>query len=218
MMKQQNYRGDFSIVETFFRTVAGDASPITVPDHIRIEYFTDPHGEVFVVERNGSTFQNCKLSADGMSLTSELALSRHCIGCGVLYKVITEIIPDPAYPDGAKMIPYPSKTEIVLIQGPSDNTDLVIESEALLAGFKYGYSAYELAVQNGFEGSVDEWLDSLKMSKEDLTPEDREDLLEGTTAVRSSTVRTIETELSSEKVQEMIDNGTYDPQTLYLCR
>lgn len=31
----------------------------------------------------------------------------------------------------------------------------------------YGYSAYDLAVQNGFEGDLDEWLESLKGSKGD---------------------------------------------------
>ena len=33
-----------------------------------------------------------------------------------------------------------------------------------LSGFR-GYSAYEIAVQEGFDGTVDEWLESLKGEK-----------------------------------------------------
>jgi hypothetical protein len=35
-----------------------------------------------------------------------------------------------------------------------------------LSGFR-GYSAYEIAVQEGFDGTVDEWLESLKGVKGD---------------------------------------------------
>lgn len=217
-MIQQNYRGDFSIVETFFRNENGVKTQVRVPDRLRIEYFTDHLSEQrFVVERNGATFKNCKLSDDGMSLIAELALSRQSVGCGALYKTIIEILPDPTYPEGIKMIPYPSRTDIVLILGQSDNSDMEISSEALLAGFMYGYSAYQLAVQNGYEGSEEEWLASLKMTKEDLTTEEMDSFLDGTTAVRSATVREIETRLSEDTVKTMIADGTYNPTTLYLC-
>lgn len=216
-MIQQNYRGDFSIVETFFRNIDGVKTQVGIPDRLRIEYFTDRHGAKFVVERNGTTFKNCKLSDDGMSLIAELALSRQNVGCGTLYKTVIEILPDPTYPDGIKMIPYPSRTDVVLILGQSDNSDMEISSEALLAGFMYGYSAYQLAVLNGYEGSEEEWLASLKMTKEDLTTEEMDSFLDGTTAVRSATVREIETRLSEDTVKTMIEDGTYNPTTLYLC-
>lgn len=217
MTKQQNYRGDFSIIETFYRNIDGTKSQVAVPDTLKIEYYTDPTGRKFVVEKTGNTLKNCKLSDDGMTLTSELALSRHQIGCGQLYKNILEIIPDPAYPEGVKIIPYPSRTDVVLIHGQSDNADMEIASESLLAGFIYGYSAYQLAVQNGFEGSEEDWLASLKMTKEDLTSEEMDAFLEGTTVVRSATVREIETRISEDEVKKMIESSTHNPTTLYLC-
>ena len=217
MTKQQNYRGDFSIIETFYRNIDGAKSQVAVPDTLKIEYYTDPNGRKFVVEKKGNTLKNCTLSDDGMTLTSELALSRHQIGCGQLYKNILEIIPDPVYPEGVKIIPYPSRTDVVLIHGQSDNADMEITSEALLAGFMYGYSAYQLAVQSGFEGSEEEWLDSLKMTKEDLTSEEMDAFLDGTTAVRSATVREIETRIPEDEVKKMITDGTHNPTTLYLC-
>ena len=72
-------------------------------------------------------------------------------------------------------------------------------------------------MQNGYEGSEEEWLASLKMTKEDLTTEEMDSFLDGTTAVRSATVREIETRLSEDTVKTMIADGTYNTTTLYLC-
>ena len=66
------------------------------------------------------------------------------------------------------------------LQG-SINTKINLSGELFKMGTK-GYSAYELAVQQGFEGTIDEWLTSLKGEKgedgsivfEELTEEQKE--------------------------------------------
>ncbi len=217
-MIQQNYRGDFSIIERFYRNIDGTDQQVAVPDNVRIEYFTEPYGGKYVIERNGDKMKHCILSEDGMSLISYIALSRLQVGCGVLYKRIIEISPDNSYPDGIKVSPHLSKTDIVLIPGRSDQDNMTVISEAVLIELRYGYSAYELAVANGFEGSLDDWLESLKMRASDLSQEDKENIVAETTAVRSGTVQFIETELSEAQVEELISKGQYSDTTLYLCK
>ena len=59
-----------------------------------------------------------------------------------------------------------------------DQVDYKIEQIELTQGNpgQNGKSAYELAVENGFEGTIDEWLDSLKMTFDELTPEQKEEI------------------------------------------
>lgn len=185
-MIQQNYRGDFSIVEKFYRYIDEEKQQVEVPYHLKIEYFTDEFDVPYVVERIGDKTVNCQLSEDGLSLTSHLALSRHNIGCGVLLKKVIEIIDDPSFPDSQKISPHPSRTDIVLIPGISDDDNTVIISEAVLSELRYGYSAYELARANGFEGSLEDWLESLKMRASDLTQEDKENIVSETTFAKNS--------------------------------
>lgn len=57
--------------------------------------------------------------------------------------------------------------------------EIEIGKQELEIRFDTGLSAYEIAVKNGFSGTEDEWLASLKgepMTWEDLTPEQREEL------------------------------------------
>lgn len=185
-MTQQNYRGDFSIVEKFYRDIDGAQQQVAVPEHIRIEYFTEPFGGMFIVERNGDSMKNCRMSDDGMSLVCYLALSRRQVGCGHLYKRVLEINSDPSYPDGVRIDPHPSRTDVVLIPGRSDEDNMTVVSETVLTELRYGYSAYSLAVANGFEGSLEDWLESLKMRASDLSQEDKENIVSETTFAKNS--------------------------------
>lgn len=162
-MIRQNYKGDFSIIERFY--AGEDKTPVEVPQHLRIDYFTrNPKGKYTVV-RNGDVCTGCAVSDDGMSLTCYLALSRKCIGIGELLKVVTEIQDDGNFPDGKKFLPVPQTTDIMLVEGQSDGGK-EISSEVMIE-MRYGYSAYELAVLNGFKGTEEEWLQSLKQPAED---------------------------------------------------
>ena len=66
-----------------------------------------------------------------------------------------------------------------------------------------GYSAYEIAVQNGFEGTEEEWLESLKgadgtMTFEDLTPAQK-DSLKGDRGEQGIGIQSIEQTTTSDE-------------------
>lgn len=51
-----------------------------------------------------------------------------------------------------------------------------LESTVAMEPGPRGYSAYEIAVQNGFEGTEQEWLASLALTFDELTPEQKAEL------------------------------------------
>lgn len=162
-MGYQNYKGDFIRSETFFRKEEdGSTVQIPVPEHVRIEYFTKGNCSRFVAERNGDEYRNCSLSEDGLSLAVNVALSRTPIGQGEMYAIVTEFITDYNFPGGERQNPAPYKTDVILYCGPSD---LSLESTgiSILASLTYGYSAYDLAVKHGYEGTEEEWVDHLNL-------------------------------------------------------
>ena len=60
--------------------------------------------------------------------------------------------------------------------GCVDMETIEIESTVAMEPGPRGYSAYEIAVQNGFEGTEQEWLDSLPLTFDELTPEQKAEL------------------------------------------
>ena len=158
-MTYQNYRGDFLIVESFYAD-DGMERQIPVPDHVRIEYYTDCCAPRYTVEKNGDSYTRCSLSEDGMSLVCYIALSRYPVGMGNLLKHVVEIVGDEHFPDNEKCILTSGETGIVLFPGQSDGSGRIMSSFVLPVS-QYGFSAYELAVRNGFQGTEEEWLQSL---------------------------------------------------------
>lgn len=156
-MIQKFFKGDFQLAETFKDSEGHD---IAVPSHVRINYFTRSKAGIITVERDGDTTSNCYVSQDGMTLIASLPLSRRTIGKGEVYKVVEVITEDANFPGDTKIAATPGRTWVVLIEGPSDNSDTVL-SESIGVIMMYGYSAYQLAVQHGYEGTEEEWLNAM---------------------------------------------------------
>ena len=85
-----------------------------------------------------------------------------------------------------------------------------------------GYSAYEIAVQNGFEGTEEEWLESLKgadgtMTFEDLKPAQRESLKgdRGEQGIGIQSIEQTTTATESEGVNEVTITLNDDNHTEY---
>lgn len=156
-MIQKFFKGDFQLAETFKDSEGHD---IAVPSHVRINYFTRSKAGIITVERDGDTTSNCYVSQDGMTLIASLPLSRRTIGKGEVYKVVEVITEDASFPGDTKIAATPGRTWVVLIEGPSDNSDTVL-SESIGVIMMYGYSAYQLAVQHGYEGTEEEWLNAM---------------------------------------------------------
>lgn len=122
--RRQHHRGDFSMIHIFQK----DGEQITVPQHLRIEYYTPFRKRRYVVERNGDSCTNCRI--DGDTLVSTIALSRTYIGTGPLCYTVTIYEPDASYPSGERAIPTPYQSDILLWRGKTSD----------------GMGAYECAV------------------------------------------------------------------------
>ena len=160
---RKNIRSDITIIEHFYDyNGANESVPALVPSSVRIEYFTvGSMWRKWICSRNGDNYQNCSLSADGKSLICNVALSRMFLGEGPLLKVVRSSVEDAAFPESTRNTEWMASTGIDLWKGPSDAGEL--ESESVLSDviLRYGYSAYRLAVLNGFVGTEEQWLASL---------------------------------------------------------
>lgn len=159
MIRRQNFKGDFSMVERFFTTENGVKQQTSVPTHVRIEYFTDERTGVFTAERHGDKLTNCTIADDGLSLTVQLSLSKRRIGVGTLFHVITVFVEDPTYPNGIREIPTPGQTDVLLWTGASDDS-IESVSASVLQTILHGYSAYELAKMNGYTGTEEDYINA----------------------------------------------------------
>lgn len=134
-MSYQNFKGDFPIVEKFFREdTDGGRVQIAVPEHVSITYFTDPQIGIFVAERNGEHCVNCRIvdEPDGTQyLLVGLQLSKCFLGEGELMAVVSEYVNDDLYSGGVRATPIPKRCGIVLYPGASDNSDSVVSSTVL---------------------------------------------------------------------------------------
>ena len=160
---RKNFRSDISIRENFFDIdQTGERVQSMVPENVRVEYFTPAFPRVrFVCSRNGSIFHNCSLDDNGRTLVCNLPLSRKSLGVGPLLKIVKFSVSDESFPYDLRNREYIASTGIDLWGGPSEAGEL--ESESVLSEviLRYGYSAYRLAVLDGFEGTEEEWLASL---------------------------------------------------------
>lgn len=160
---RKNFRSDISIRESFYDyDQSGERIQSLVPENVRIEYFTPAYPRVrLVCSRYGDTFHNCSLSENGRVLVCNLALSRKSLGVGPLLKIVKNSVADSSFPYNFQNKEHIASTGIDLWGGPSDAGEL--ESESVLSEviLRYGYSAYRLAVLDGFEGTEQEWLESL---------------------------------------------------------
>ena len=159
-MALQNFKSDFIIFKTFSRETDGEVIDVPVPGRLELVYFVDGFKSCYKASRKGDECINCSISEDGMSLSVYLKLSEACLGPGRLLEMMTEYIEDDTFPGGFRKVQTVRETEITLWTGNGDG-GIVSEDAALLSKVAYGYSAYQLAVRNGFEGTEKEWLDSL---------------------------------------------------------
>lgn len=150
-MRKINYKSDFELLVTW---VGEDA---ITPFSLKFEV----GGRQFVASYDGEDWKKCKQVDDKHIL---VVFDSHRFGCGTLCCELTYYLSDESYADGTKKITVPVETGIVLVQGVSDD-EVVDLSMEIFPNYKQGpkgESAYDVAVKNGFEGSEEEWLQSLR--------------------------------------------------------
>lgn len=147
-MKQINYQSDFELVANWVGE--GEILPFV------LEYSTG--NRTFTASWNGKVWRNCKKESEN---SIRVFFDNHKLCTGKLACTMTYWLDNDHYLDGKQTIVNHVDTDIVLVNSSSDEiiNDMNME---LYPNYQRGYSAYDIAIQNGFEGTEEEWLASLK--------------------------------------------------------
>lgn len=147
-MRKINYKSDFELTAAW----VGDEG---ITPFI-LEYSVGTRK--VIASFDGQTWKNCEKLDDKHIL---VFFDQHHFGLGSLKCELTYYIDNERYADGNKKVSIPLETNIVLVDGPSDEviTDLVMQ---VSPNYQRGLSAFEIAQKYGFEGTEEEWLLSLR--------------------------------------------------------
>ena len=164
-IKQIFFKTDFTITE---KSEAGYGVPF------RFKYYTDAPSRAFVASFDGQEYHNCHLDDDGNLV---IGFDDQKMGLGILMVERTYYLNDQNYASGVcdeYIAPKP-----VVIEELDDqeqpvyfNLQLALQGDASINAVSTiepywakgdpGKSAYEVAVEQGFVGTEEEWLESLK--------------------------------------------------------
>lgn len=156
----QNYLSDFPFVETFYKYDASNELVVDkIPDSVidfEFVYRAEDH-RTFVAGRRGGEYFNCKPLGEA-SVEVHIPLSRHPLGCGELLHELRLYAPNGDFPEGVQQLRIPARTGYVLHKGASAPMSAVSRATAIAAAILAGKSAYELAVENGFAGTEEDYV------------------------------------------------------------
>lgn len=151
-----NFESDFTL-NLYLPDEVGDKD-------FRIDFFTNPQRVVRFTRRNGVLSTNLKDNGKGGFLC---VFRRHGLQPGKLHSKAMYITETEISPDGEMVEVVPSCDQLELVR---DAGDVGLEPEVeLIAPFTI-LTAYDLAVKHGFEGTEEEWLESLKCQCGGNTP------------------------------------------------
>ena len=159
------YRTDFAITE---HSEAGYNVPF------RFRYYAAAPSRYFEASFDGTNFTNCRLDDQGNLV---IGFDNHNLGCGILMVTRTYYLNNQDYADGVcdeSIAPTPVVIEEEDSQGQTQyfNIRLALSGETAIdasstvlpyyAKGDPGESAYQIAVDHGYVGTEEEWLESLK--------------------------------------------------------
>lgn len=158
-MKTINYESDFKLVEGF-----KDGSPINNAP-FRFTYYTKVSRGVYVAEYNGSEYVNCIPTEDGRVI---VPFDSPKLGMGQLMVKREFFLNDADFADGVCNLVSVESTGITLDKGATDDMgEINIEVFPFYQQGEAGKSAYDLWLEQGNEGSVQDFLNSFKGEKGD---------------------------------------------------
>ena len=173
-IKQIFFKTDFTITE---KSEAGYGVPF------RFKYYTDAPSRAFVASFDGQEYHNCHLDDDGNLV---IGFDDQKMGLGILKVERTYYLNDQNYASGVcdeYIAPKPVVIEELDDQGQPVyfNLQLSLQGDASINAVSTiepywakgdpGKSAYEIAVEHGYEGTEDEWLASLHGAQGEQGPE-----------------------------------------------
>ena len=173
-MRTINYESDFKLIESF-----KDGSSILAAP-FRFTYYTKVSRGVYVAEYNGSEYVNCIPTEDGRVI---VPFDSPKLGMGQLMVKREFFLNDADFADGVCNLVSVESTGITLDKGATDDMGEVnIEVFPFYQQGEAGKSAYDLWIEEGNEGTVADFLASLKgtdgksLTYEDLTEDEKTDL------------------------------------------
>lgn len=159
------FKTDFAITE---KSEAGYGVPF------RFKYYTASPSRAFVASYDGNEYHNCHLDDDGNLC---IGFDDHNMGLGTLMVERTYYLNNSCYVSGVcdeRIAPTPVVIEEEGEGGVTNKFQIVLslQGETTIAATSTvqpyyakgdpGKSAYEIAVEQGFVGTEEEWLESLK--------------------------------------------------------
>lgn len=160
-MQEINYRQDFTLLQSFYyKNEKGDLVDFGFPPYdFKIFYWTASRANAYVAScryANGEPkCVNCRKVGDNKLL---VVFDNHKLSPGELHAEMIMEVPDDMYPDGFRRDPFPMRTDVRLIHGPTP-TPTRVETTAILPYIK------------GRDGK-----DGKDFSYDDMTEEQKEDL------------------------------------------
>ncbi|MFR9603283.1 MAG: hypothetical protein SNG02_05370 [Rikenellaceae bacterium] len=141
-----NFLSDFKLYE--------ESTLIDANTPFRFTYST-PLSVGYVASFDGSSYTNCSLQEDNSLL---VVFDNHHLNIGKLSVKREYFLSDSDFEDGICNLVSTFTTDIEITTEDSTDTTATIE---VYPNYQRGYSAYEVAVNNGYTGSEQEWLKSL---------------------------------------------------------
>lgn len=147
-IRKINYKSDFKVIITIDESLSGYP--------FRFTFFVGRSR--YVCSYDGTTYTNCEV-VDTTHV--QCALDDHDFPQGRLCVDSCFYLTDDTYADGSAAVHTREMLDVILTDGRTDEFDNAeVEYSVLLTALR-GYSAYQLAVQNGYTGTEEEWLVSL---------------------------------------------------------
>ena len=149
-MRRINYQSDFKELVTI-----SDSEFFDVP--FRFIYRSGNIGSIkYIASYDGKgTYINCRRVDESHIL---VVFDNHNLQCGELEAERRFYVDDSDFNDGIYKFVDRYKCGVILTNGASDVDDSPIASTVVINAIK-GKSAYDIAVDNGFVGTLDEWLE-----------------------------------------------------------
>lgn len=144
------YKSDFDFI---LRLKDSEGQQVSFPEcDWEIRFYTDSKTYWYTASCRGGVYVNCRREGDAI----RFIFNDHRLGPGILRWEPHIELPDGAYPDGIQDLLDRQRLGIELVDGPGDcRPPAGVDIEVMLPAI-YS-SAYDLAVRNGYKGTLDEY-------------------------------------------------------------
>lgn len=160
------YKSDFDFI---LRLKDSEGQQVPFPEcDWEIRFYTDSKTYWYTASCRGGVYVNCRREGDAI----RFIFNDHRLGPGILRWEPHIELPDGAYPDGIQDLLDRQRLGIELVDGPGDcRPPAGVDIEVMLPAI-YS-SAYDLAVRNGYKGTLDEYTEYVNRFPEVVETADR---------------------------------------------